>query len=333
MKNNDSPVFLIASERSGTNLLRKRITENQNFYYGPPAAHFYKHMYSSTPYYGDLYEDDNFLRLIDFALELCYNHFAPWEINLTNRYVLKEYSKTFKQRDAILLGHFLMTEYAKFKGYQSYFCKDNNLFEFIFIILYRIPNARFIYLYRDPRDFAVSQLNRTLYTNNIFRIAEMWRQEQIKALAAIQLLDSKGVYKTSYEEFITKENESIEALLDFLKVKKFKVAEKTSERTVVNVEEWSNLSLPTLNNNYKKYLKELSSFQIKVIESVCWHQMWALGYQTEYSKKPKINPLFIKLYYFTYLVYDKVLQFFIRKMPQFQWIVKRNKAIKRYKFY
>lgn len=36
----DSPVFIIASERSGTNLLRKRLTESQSVYLGPSPAHF-----------------------------------------------------------------------------------------------------------------------------------------------------------------------------------------------------------------------------------------------------------------------------------------------------
>ena len=59
-----APVFLLGSERSGTNLLRKRLTESQDIYFGPAPAHFLKHLYYRQYYYGELSKDINFLKMI-----------------------------------------------------------------------------------------------------------------------------------------------------------------------------------------------------------------------------------------------------------------------------
>ncbi|MCF8307724.1 MAG: sulfotransferase [Bacteroidales bacterium] len=329
----DAPIFLIASERSGTNLLRKKITEAQDYYFGPSPAHFYKHLFEATPFYGPLSNDNNFKTLISFALELCYNHFAPWDIKMTSEDVFKEYSDNYQKRNTILLGHFLMTKYAKFKGYQSYFCKDNYIYNFIFAILHEIPNAKFIYLYRDPRDYAVSQLNRSLHSNNIIKIAQIWKHEQIKALAARELLSKKQIHLISYEDFITDEPGTIHLILNFLNIEKASRKINVKFEDYLNIEEWKNLSKPTMKSNYKKYLKELTKNQLKMVESICWYQMKKLNYTTEFEKKPKIGKVYKKIYTIYFLVADKIRRFFIVKNPEFEWSRKRNKAIRSYKNY
>src|SRR5699024_9018031 len=57
-----APIFLLASERSGTNLLRRRLTEAQSNVYGAAPLHLLKHLYFAEPYYGDLSDDANFRR-------------------------------------------------------------------------------------------------------------------------------------------------------------------------------------------------------------------------------------------------------------------------------
>jgi len=123
----EKPVFIISSERSGSNLLRKRITDNQKYYLGPSPAHFLKHLYYQQPYYGDLSIDENFKKFISDALDLCLIHFSPWKIDWTPEILLIAYGE--HPRDAVYLMHFMMNRYAKEQGFQGYICKDNHLFE------------------------------------------------------------------------------------------------------------------------------------------------------------------------------------------------------------
>src|SRR5690349_3847480 len=104
------PLFLIASERSGTNLLRKRLTASQSYYFGPSPAHFLKHLYYREPFYGNLAEDARFQSLVEDALALCFVHFSPWDIELDAAGVVADYGD--RKRDAVHLSDYLMTRYA-----------------------------------------------------------------------------------------------------------------------------------------------------------------------------------------------------------------------------
>ena len=287
--NKYSPVFIVGSERSGTNLIRKRITEIQDIYFGPSPAHFLKHLYYRQPLYGTLSEDDHFLDLISDALDLCYIHFSPWEIELDKNEVLNEYSTLFEERNVILLTHYLMMKYSYFKGYECYICKDNFLYEFAYQIMLHLPNAKFIYLHRDPRDYALSQLKRSRMTNSLYKISKLWQYEQIKSLALYNECKFKNIIKVSYENFITNELGELNNICNFLEVPMNNKRKDIPCLNTGSTEEWVNLNNETMTTNYNKYKKELNQKQIRIIESICWDELKLLGYTPENRVKPKIN--------------------------------------------
>ena len=201
------PIFLLASERSGTNLLRRRLSAFQRTAYGPPPPHILKQLYYAVPFFGDLVEDRNFIRLIRIVLRLCYEHFSPWDEMISAEEVFEAYrTRHGTNRTLILLKDTVFRIIAEKKGYRTYFCKDNNVFDFTLAIEKEIENARFIYLYRDPRDYAVSQLERVEQTSSVVRLAELWRDEQLKCIriASDPALRCR-VYSLSYENFVRDE--------------------------------------------------------------------------------------------------------------------------------
>ncbi|MDA6067154.1 sulfotransferase [Idiomarina abyssalis] len=274
----NKPIFIIASERSGTNLLRKRLTDSQDFYYGPSPAHFLKNMYFQEPYYGNLDNNSNFKLFIQQALDLCLVHFAPWSVDWNASTLLGEYGN--RRRDSISLMHFLMTKYAQEKGFQSYICKDNYLYEFALEIEKSIPDAFFIYLYRDPRDFCLSQIKRPGSLKSVGSFAKLWAYEQTKAIKVSYELNRRSkCFDVSYEELIQNESEVIERLLKFLGITRGS-SRKTEDDVKVNVHDWANLNKPTISDNSGKFLRELSMRQVKIIESRCRQQMKFLNYET-----------------------------------------------------
>lgn len=327
-----APIYLISSERSGTNFLRKRLTEHNNIYFGGSPAPFLKHLFYREPlFYGNLNEDDNFLALINDALDLCYIHFSPWEIKLTKEEVLEGYSKEYDIRNSVLLAHYLMLRYAQFKGFQSYFCKDNFIYEFAWQIFYYIPNAKFIYLYRDPRDYALSQLKRTAMTNNLFRISRLWQYEQIKCISILYHL-KKAVITVSYEDLIQDERYEIGRICRFLGIEMIENRKKVEDINLGTTEEWQNLNKPTMKNNFNKYKKELSKKQVEIIENICWNEMKYLGYKTESKNRPKIK--FKKLHRFFHIFCDvlsnklKILNSNDVRNKNRDLMSKRNKKLK-----
>lgn len=277
----DNPVFIIASERSGTNLLRKRITDNQSYYLGPSPAHFLKHLYYQEPYYGDLSIDDNFINFIQQSIDLCTIHFSPWDIKWSAEDIICDYGEG--PRSAIYLMHYLMSRYAFENGYKSYICKDNYIYEFALDIAESIPDSKFIYLYRDPRDFVVSQMKRPGSNKSPIKISRLWNYEQVKSIKVSSLLMSRDrCIRLSYEEFISDELFWIDKIFDYLGVTSSEKG-SYSDKNIEKVHEWVNLDKPTMVDNKGKYLTELRGKEIKQVEAVCHICMEYLGYEREYK--------------------------------------------------
>lgn len=297
MKQDVAPIYLIASERSGTNLFRKLLTQHQRQYFGPPPAHFLKHLYYNVPYYEGLItlNERSFATMVQDALSLCYTHWSPWEINLDVDSVIAGYKRHYDTFNSVLLAHYLMKRYAESKGYKSYLCKDNHIFDFVFEILHFLPTAKFIYLHRDPRDVALSQKKRTLQTDSIRKIAKLWRDEQIKSLACLTHLESGKVLRITYENLIAEPEQELEKVCSFLNVRFIRkpLMVKTMTGAVV-IKEWENLDKPIMKDNFNKYKDGLSWRELMNVESVVCRQLAILGYERE--TEPKRVNLFYRFY-------------------------------------
>lgn len=286
-----APVFLLASERSGTNLLRRRLTERQGRVFGPSPLHLLKHLYFAEPYYGDLQDDRCFTNFIEDALGLAYHHFSPWDVKYRPAEVLDAYPKiSGKVRSSVGLMHVLYTMYSHSKGYDSYFCKDNNLFDFVSDIRLVIPNARFVYLHRDPRDVVLSQRQRPLQNRGIAYLAQLWRDEQIKCIRhASTLFTEGGLIRVSYEDLIAREDEVMTNLCRSLDIVESEGCEAVFNTEKTDIHEWANLEQPTISNNSGKFMKGLSRSTIRKIEAICWYQMRWLGYSPLNEERPTIS--------------------------------------------
>lgn len=285
------PVFLLSSERSGTNLLRRRFTEYQKDYFGPAPLHLLKHLHWAEPYYGGLENDINFDQFIQDALGLAYNHFSPWDEEITVSQVRAEYDTLFTRgRSSVGVMHVIYTLYAYRKGYSSYFCKDNNLFDFTSDIKLELPEAKFVYLYRDPRDVVVSQTKRPLQNKSIAFLSSLWREEQIKCIRYAESLRKNGdVFILSYEELTKNEKKCIRGLCEFVGAEFLSEKNELYLKEKTDIQEWKNLNKPTLKENSGKFRKALSVSQIKKIESICWNQMQWLGYNTDYNERARFD--------------------------------------------
>ncbi len=273
---NYPPVFIVSSERSGSNLLRKRISEYQNIYFGPEPAHFFKHLYYSEVFYGDLTIDSNFEQLFFDAVDLYKRHFAPWDFSVAKSELLGRFYDDEFERNTFVIAHFLMKEYAADKGYHSYLCKDNHIFDFIFPIKHYLSASKFVFLHRDPRDYALSQLRRKGVTDSISKISNLWKREQLKSFQVTRLLEGSDYIRVSYEDLIENEYKQVERICEFLQV------EINSERKEVvqfeGIDEWKNLNKPTNRENKNKFLTGLSKSQILIVESICKDELSLLGY-------------------------------------------------------
>jgi len=323
-----APVYLIASERSGTNLLRKLLTQHQDVYFGPSPAHFLKHLYRPEPYYYARYgKQKGFELLVEYALELCYVHFSPWQVKFDRDAVIEQYNQTSREPNTILLAHMLMELYAKGMGFTSYFCKDNNIFDFAFDILNVLPDAKFVYLYRDPRDVVCSQKRRLLQSDSVTRAAKLWRNGQVGCIRARESLGDGRCFSVSYESLVSDTTLELERLCEFLGVS-YQESKREVHVMAGKVQAWENLDRPVMKYNTEKYAKGLSVRQIAEVERLCSAQMEYLGYERLSAGGAKTNHLYEA--YDGYLVhlFSILRQMLFVKRKEREWWIKRRAILR-----
>lgn len=290
-------VYLLASERSGTNLFRKLLSEHQDAYFGPPPAHFLKHLYFNEAYYprepvdserqGSELSLDGFRELVADAVKLCESAPSAWDLDLRCEKIVEAYCSQTQGKSSVLLADYLMRAYALDQGFRSYLCKDNHLFYFAFDILKDLPDAKFIYLYRDPRDYALSQKTRSLQTDSLYRISEMWRDEQIHCQNIVARLGGERCLSISYEQLVSASEKTLMQVCDFLSVPYRTEPKETKPAPEGSlIKEWENLAKPLVKDNFGKYQTMLSTREIALIERLCNRQMEQLGYTAETEFRP-----------------------------------------------
>lgn len=272
-------IILLASERSGTNLLRTLLGNHPNID-APVAPHFLDAFSDSIGLYGDLKKKENAARLLGHMIKLANHSYHNWNLKtdaseLCERYGVNSLASAF---DAVY------SERAKLEGKDNYACKDNHMFNYV-SLLERLPDAtdiRYIYLYRDPRDNVVSWMKRPLYMHTPYEMAKKWNAEQRTIL---DLVNKVGInaHFLKYENLIANPAQEMTRVLEFIGVSADEKCFQTDENNKESKrnEYWENLSKPIMSDNSKKYLKEMSAKDLLVVESVCAEPMKVLGYQPE----------------------------------------------------
>jgi hypothetical protein len=119
----------------------------------------------------------------------------------------------------------------------------------------------------------------------------LWRENQEVCLAQQHRLTKKNLWSTvSYKDLIINEDQVLKKLF-----REFSLPYNPSTNDSVfynestDIQEWENISKRTITNNFDKYLTALTKNQIKLVESICWNQMKALGYSTTCGSRPTLG--------------------------------------------
>jgi hypothetical protein len=286
-------IYLLSSERSGTNLLRTRLCEYSPDICNVPPVHILRTLGYWEPLMGPFERDENWMRAVDYALRSCYERAVPWKHVFDAAAVQEVYRALYgDQRSLVALCDVLYRLYAKAEGKDWYFCKDLWLFDFAEAIAAEVPGARFIHLYRDPRDYVLSQRQRPFGNQCALELASTWLRECNASLLCSHSPRIKDrCLSFSYEQLLQSEPELLQRIVAWLGVAGGKPAVSKDSKESYQFHEWKNLHLATNRENFGKYRKALSKRQIRLVEGVCWNTMRKLGYQPDSQARPAIGGL------------------------------------------
>jgi hypothetical protein len=294
------PIFMIGTQRSGSNLLRLILNQLPEIA-APHPPHILQRLMPLVEEYGDLSVDKQFSQLVEDVCRLVELNPVPWAGVKLDR---KDVARRCRERSVVAVHGAVYDICAEAKGAKTWCCKSLANINYVPQIEAYFGKPRYIYLYRDGRDVAVSFHKAVVGEKHFYHIAREWAATQERALALRRKIEPSRFMSVSYEDLIScPELTAVdicgflgasycEAMLDFYSTEEAKRAATSSEL-------WVNVTNPVLKNNSRKFLREASENDIRIFESVAGHVLDELGYARACSKpgeRPNFTPEEIKAF-------------------------------------
>jgi hypothetical protein len=276
-------LLMVGEQRSGSNLLRVMLGQADEIA-APHPPHILQRMMPLMPAYGDLEDPDTFAMLVDDVCRLVELNPVPWE-NIT-RFDRTDVARRCRKPSLIAVFGAVMDVYAEANGKSKWLCKSMANIRYAKELEAYFGNPKYIYLYRDGRDVSLSFMKAVIGDKHPYVIAQKWAELQRLCLSEREQAPER-VFGICYEELTADPETVLRRLCAFLGIR-FKEAMLAShasaeaKRTAQASSLWQNLTKPIMRDNTKKFLKELSEEDIRMIESVGSDCLDELGYERVY---------------------------------------------------
>jgi LPS sulfotransferase NodH len=280
------PIFMIGTQRSGSNLLRLMLNQLPEIA-APHPPHILQRLMPLLPGYGDLSVNAHFSQLLEDVCRLVELNPVPWEGVALDR---EDVARRCRVRNLVAIHGAVYDICAEAKGSKTWCCKSLANIQYVPQIEAYFKKPRYIYLYRDGRDVAVSFHKAVVGEKHYYHIAKEWASTQELALKLQREIELSRFFCVSYEELIANPERTAVDICDFLGVsfcESMLDYHRTSEaqRAASSSDLWVNVTNPVMKNNSRKFLREAGEQDIRVFESVAGHVLDALGYDLTYVKR------------------------------------------------
>jgi len=273
----------MGSERSGSNLLTK-IFDSHPEVCGPNTSHVGDVIIPCLYRYGDL-KKENWSRLLDDAFNLLNSKNAVWEYSFTK----KELKENIAQGDIGGLFRYIYQMETEANHKKIAFVKENRIYEFAIFLTEHFEEAQYVYMIRDPRDMAASWKHSHAIRGGAVKASNTWKKDQTGfSFMRAAMQDKKKIPAFKYEDLIQYPEKTLDFVCGELKLKfhpgmlDFHMHKRTQANALAAAE-WKNISSPIIQNNFGNYPKKLTADEILYIESLCYTEMKAFGYEPNFS--------------------------------------------------
>ena len=201
-------VFMIGTQRSGSNLLRLMVNQAPTIA-APHPPHILERFTPLLPAYGDLAKEANFLHLVGDVVRLVEVNPVSWGVDFARKHIRQ------RCRDNSLVAVFgsIMDHMAESHGKPDWMCKSLANVHFLpEIERYFGSEARYLYLYRDGRDVCLSFLKAVVGEKTAYHVARQWDQEQQLALECGRRVPASQYLALSYEELTSNPDSTLSLL-------------------------------------------------------------------------------------------------------------------------
>ena len=278
------PIFIIGTQRSGSNLLRLMLNQLPEIV-APHPPHIMQRMMPLVKNYGDLGDDRNFYDLVDDICQLVELNPVKWEgVILDRNFILSH----CKKRSVMAIQEVVYDLIRDKWGGKDWCCKSMENVKYLSEIEGHIgERAKYIYLYRDGRDVAVSFTKAVVGEKHYYYLAKDWAATQEIAMEFGSTVGTGRFYAIRYEELIANTEATMQGLCEFLNIPYsntmfdfYKSIE--AKRAAESSKLWGNVTNPVVKTNSRKFLTEAAEENIRIFESVAGHVLDMLGYSRSF---------------------------------------------------
>ncbi len=272
------PIFIIGTERSGTNLLRAILNSHSNIAI-PHPPHIMENFFKIEPLYS-VFGESGFKAMINDVVRMVELHPYSWPIRIDRERIFIE----AKSRDLINIFFCIYEQYLEYTGKKRWGCKSTFMINHVALVRHYYPKAQFIYMVRDGRDVAVSAQKSIFNNYSIYYIARRWQKEQGLGIYWLNKLSREEIYLLKYEDLIDSPLETINKICIFLgetfenRMLEFFQDKDIQKGAALSVS-WKNMARPIIKGNYDKYKYELTKKDIELFEALTWREMDYFSYK------------------------------------------------------
>lgn len=272
-----SPILIIGTERSGSNLLRLMLNAHPHIAI-PHPPHLMRYLAPFEPSYGDLEDRRNRARLARDALAIQRRHIHPWEhaIDL-DEVVERSHPSVFGVVAAIY------DQYRRAEGKPRWGCKSTFMVDYVEQVLEVFPRARFIWLVRDPRDVAASAKEAVFGHCHPVLSARLWNRQQLRAREACGKYAERTIRLLRYEDLVSAPEIALKEVCQFLDEEFHDVMLEphltpAAQQIAALSKSWRNTGTPVNSSRVGSHARRLSPAERRWVEGVTREMADELGY-------------------------------------------------------
>jgi hypothetical protein len=312
MNNFKGPIFIAGMPRSGTKLLRDLLNQHSRISIPEVETHFLPLFIRKYGKDFDFNASSNAALFNDFYKTPFYYLITRLGYKIDDKF--NEMKKDVNSWESFSLLIFSFFGVKKPNDNLLYGDKTPGYINHLQLLKELCPDARFIHIIRDPRDYCLSVKN--IWNKNIFRAAHAWNSV-LQHTSTIKDNFDKDYIEIKYEELISDVENSMKKLSSFLNIE-FEPSMCTLSKSAENYGDAKGRK-EVVTDNMQKFLKKFSKNTILKIEQITFSEMKRLNYKPLFAQKSK-QPNSFQLEYWKMLDGYNSAIFHIKEKGFFQGI-------------
>jgi len=279
---------MIGTQRCGSNLLRLMLNQHSQIF-APHPPHILQLFSDLISGYGNLSNPNSFSLLAEDIVNYIKINPVPWEFIPDSNSIIN----SVENQSLIELVEQVYTLSARHLVKDVWCCKSLQNVGYWQELQNTIKDIKFLHLYRDGRDSAVSFKKAPVGEKHIYFIAKQWVSDQIKANNCKLNTNNTSFLALSYESLMKDPEKELSGICNFLD-KKFENSmleyfnSNDAFKTANAGKMWENVKQPLIKTNTHKFISGLSENEILIFESVAGNTLKELGYTLYFPENKQI---------------------------------------------